>query len=113
MLITNTDIEYKWIIKKHPNPSAFNEAYFDLQVTAPDGAVTYHEGSGWADSFLKPTDIADGYITYKHGATGFQDSGVYVLILGTGGSASFTILDTMIVYLAERSLQHTEKVTLT
>jgi len=110
MLIQNTAIDFRWILKTSPSFATYDEAYFDLQITAPDGAVSYLEGSSsWSDTFTQPTASADGLIVYSYTPT---QAGVYTLILGTGGSSSFTIVDSMLALVVEQDSEKEDKVNL-
>lgn len=94
MLIKDSTITYNWVLGFSAAFATYNEAYFDIQITDPDGIVTYQEGSAlWATTFLQPTATVNGLITYAITPT---KAGVYTILLGTGASASFTILDTVL-----------------
>lgn len=91
MIVQNEVITITWDIEKNPLFATYNAAYFDLQITAPSGAVSYFEGTGsWALSFTQPSDTVNGEIVFAYT---FTETGVYTLILGTGISTNFSILD--------------------
>lgn len=102
MLIQNTTVTFDWALTK--TATVYAEDYFDLQIQAPDGSVTYEEGvngAGWAETYLAPVELTDGYITNDLLLT---QTGVYTLILGTGGATSFTILDTVLALVVASDL---------
>ena len=100
MLIQNTVITYSFILEANASFASHVETYFDLQITAPDGVVTFLEGSGaWATTFLQPTATVDGLITYAFTPT---QLGVYTFLVCTGAAASFTILDQIISLIVEQ-----------
>ena len=106
MLIQDTAINFRWELKASASYANHVEAYFDLQITAPDGTVTYLEGSSsWSDLFTQPTASTNGLIEYSYTPT---QNGVYTMILGTGDSDSFTILNTRIVLIVEADTVDTE-----
>lgn len=110
MLIKDTTITLNWNLGFSASFATYNEAYFDIQITDPDGIVTYQEGSAfWSTTFLQPTISVDGLLTY-----GFTPAkaGVYTLLLGTGGSASFTILDTTLALIVVSDLAVTNSIVL-
>ena len=109
MIVQNTNITLEWILEKNAL-NVYNSAYFDMQITSPSNIVTYLEGSSnWATTFLQPTPTVNGLITYD---TTFTELGVYVIILGTGISASFVILDTSLAMVVEQDSTLNNKVIL-
>jgi len=104
MLIQNTTVTFNWDLLK--TATVYAEDYFDLQIQYPDGTVAYFEGqnagAGWADSYLAPNATTDGAITHN---LLLSQVGVYTLILGTGGSASFTIVDTVLGLVVKQDTQ--------
>ena len=100
MLIKDTTVTLDWLLTKNPSFASHIEDYFDIQITAPDNTVTYLEGSAnWATTFTQPSATVDGQLTYNYL---FDQSGVYTILLGTGGSASFTILDTVLALIVDQ-----------
>jgi hypothetical protein len=110
MLIKDSTITFNWALGFSAAFATYNEAYFDIQITDPDGLVTYQEGSAnWATSFLQPTVDTDGLLTYDITPT---KAGVYTIILGTGGAVSFTILDTALALIVVSDLTQTNTIVL-
>jgi len=102
MLIQNNALTFDWVLTKSASFATYNEAYFDIQVTAPDGTVTYSEGAngaGWTTTFTQSTATVDGQLTYAYTPT---QLGIYTIILGTGGATSFTILDTVLALIVKQ-----------
>lgn len=110
MFVQNTSINFQWELGYSASFASYVETYFDLQITAPDGTVTYLEGSSnWADTFTQPTVDTDGLIEYAYTPT--QD-GVYVMILGTGTSENFTILHTRYISVVTQDAAQSRRVRL-
>jgi len=110
MLIQNTTITLRWIIEKNPNFATYNEDYFDLQVTAPDGTVTYLEGiNNWANVFTQVSEEVNGEIDYNITLT---QTGIYTFILCTGDSDNFDIIKTSLAMVVEQDSWLNEKVIL-
>jgi len=114
MLIKNTAITFTWNLKATDTVGANLETYYDLQVTEPNGTVTYLEGeTDWAGAnFSAPGSVAsgtDGYISEIYTPT---EAGVYTFILGTGGSTNFTILDTVLALVVDSDTLVTNTVVL-
>ena len=98
MYIKDTEITLSWVLEANAlfpvqTGNTYDEAYFDLQITLPSGTVVYLEGvngAGWATVATPGSPTEDALITYAYTPA---ESGVHTLILSTGTSASFTILD--------------------
>lgn len=109
MLVQNTVVNLKWELKATPNFANYNNINsFDLQITKPDGSVTYMEGGNWigtAPTFSAPEETVNGLISYNYT---FDQVGVYTLILGVGSSTSFDILSTRIELIVEQDTENTE-----
>ena len=116
MLVQNTGVVFRWDLTASPSFATYVETYFDLQVQAPDGTVNYYEGGTWATTFTQPSDSVDGLIEIDSASdvVGFNldQTGVYTLILGTGGASSFTIIDTVLALVVEQDALVTNTVTL-
>ena len=105
MIVQNAAINFRWVIAATPGFATYSDvSYFDLQIQAPDGTVTYSEGvdavGNWATAFTAPTATVDGSIEVND--LTLSQTGVYTLILGTGGSTNFTILDTVLALVVEQ-----------
>lgn len=108
MYVKDYAITINWDLEKTPNFASYPEDYFDLQITDPDGNVTYAEGSSnWATDFQQPTDEINGYITYNYT---FNKEGVWVIILGNGVATNFDILETTMYMVVTRDTEATNVV---
>lgn len=107
MIIKDEVITLEWTLRTTHNEATYASAsYFDLQITAPDGAVEYKEGStgqGWIKTYVAPTDTTEGKIEYEWEP---KQEGVYTLILGEGTSPSFNIIKTSILLVVKKDTVH-------
>lgn len=110
MFIKDSTVVFTWELKA--TPTVYAEDYFDLQIQDPDGIVTYQEGvngAGWTDSYSAPDANNDGSVV---GSILLDKTGLYNVILGTGGAANFTVLQSQLVMVVEQDLTATKTVTL-
>ena len=113
MLIQNDTVTFSWVLAK--TATVYTEDYFDLQIQAPDGTVTYQDGvtgaGGWQTdaTYLAPVELTDGNLQTD---LLLSQTGVYTLTLGTGGSTNFTILDTVLALVVASDLTVTNTVVL-
>lgn len=129
MIIKNEPLILNWVLRAGEHAVNYvTQVDFDLQVTAPNGVVTYLEGSlipnpnpdkninlingatvDWTTDFTAPTTSTDGFIACT--ITPDQD-GVYTFILGKGGSEYFYIIDTSNLLVVAKTTTHLERVNL-
>jgi len=108
MLIKDTTVTFNWTLS--PTDTSYAEDYFDLQLQAPDGSVTYTDGvvgaGGWQNdgTYVAPGTILADTVGHIETDILLDQSGVYTLILGTGGSTTFTIIDTVLALVVESDL---------
>jgi hypothetical protein len=102
MLVQNDVVTFRFVLGK--TATVYAEDYFDLQIQFPDGSVTYQEGvtgaGGWQTdaTYLAPDANTEGNLETD---LTLSQLGVYTLLIGNGGPASFTILDTVLALVVE------------
>jgi len=115
MIVNGSTVLLDWVLTANPSYASHIEDFFDIQITDPDGVATYLEGGdtndNWATLFTQPGDEggADGQVTYNYT---FTKTGVYTIILCTGGAANFTILDTVLALVVDQDTTIPNTVTL-
>ena len=89
MFIKDVVIALTWDLEPTAVTAAYNSTYYDLQITEPDGVVSYTEGEALAPTFVAPSSSVAGTldITYT-----FLKAGLYQLSLCTGAAAGTTVL---------------------
>ena len=97
MFITGSTVTFTWVLEKTATVYAASD--FDLRVQDPDGIATYSEGPAWQTSFVAPDATTDGSITEDITLT---KSGLYNIVLATGGSANFTVLASQLVMVVDQ-----------
>ena len=110
MFIKDSVVSFVWDIEK--NVTVYAEDYFDLDVTDPDGIVTYYEGvnaAGWTDAYLAPVELTDGQIS---GSLTLGKTGLWTIVLATGSGASYNILNSQLVMVVDSDLVSTKKIVL-
>jgi len=88
MYVVNTALTITWAITSTTEKTVA-QSLFDVAVIAPNGTVTYNANptTGW----IEPTKTVVGSATFTYTPT---DRGKYKILLVTGSSSSYTILDT-------------------
>ena len=88
VVAVGTNISLSWAVAKTASPEL--ASYYDLQITTPLGVVTYYEGSAsWGIISPVPDVDTDGVLTRISPLT-ITEKGLYTIVIGTGGAASFT-----------------------
>lgn len=98
MFVKNTAVALTWDLAPTGIAAAYLATYYDLQITEPDGVITYSEGAVVGATFVAPTSTVAGTLALSYT---FLKAGLYQLALCTGTAAGTVVLSKRTLLIVE------------
>ena len=99
MYLINTDLTVNWVFASQAD--VITRTDLDIQITDPDGNVTYTDSAIAAEDFLAPTVSSDGYAAYTFTA---DVLGLWSIVLTNGTGVANTVYKETKIYVDKNDI---------